>query len=53
MMQTLALYWVDGKRSIAEISRLVAAEVGYTNPEFLKFYFQLLEDVGAVEILSR
>ncbi|MFH1311779.1 MAG: DUF4910 domain-containing protein [Candidatus Eisenbacteria bacterium] len=53
MMQTLALYWVDGRRSIAEISRLVAAEVGYTNPEFLKFYFQLLEDVGAVEILSR
>jgi hypothetical protein len=53
VMQTIALYWVDGKRSIAEISRLVAAEIGYTNPEFLKFYFGLLEDAGAVEITSR
>jgi hypothetical protein len=53
MMQTLALYWVDGRRSIAEISRLVAAEIGYTNPEFLKFYFEVLEKAGAVEIVSR
>jgi aminopeptidase YwaD len=53
MMQTLALYWVNGRRSIAEISCLVAAEIGYTNPGFLKFYFQVLEDVGAVEIVSR
>ena len=53
MMQTLALYWANGRRSIAEISRLIAAEIGYTNPEFLKFYFQILEEAGAVEITSR
>jgi aminopeptidase YwaD len=53
MMQTLALNWANGRRSIAEISRLVAVEIGYTNPEFLKFYFEVLEEAGAVEIISR
>jgi len=50
MIGTLGLYWADGKRSIAEIARLVAAELGDTDPGFLKYYFGLLEDAGIVEL---
>jgi hypothetical protein len=53
MIGTLALYWADGRRSIAEITRLVAAELGHTDPGFLKFYFGLLKDAGLVELKSR
>lgn len=53
IMQMLALYWADGRRSIAQISRLIAAETGYTNPDFLRFYFDLLEHAGVVEIKPR
>jgi aminopeptidase YwaD len=52
-MEILALYWTDGKRSLEEISRLVAAELGHTNPDFLKFYFDMLEEAGMVEITRR
>ena len=53
MVGTLGLYWANGRRSIAEITRLVAAELGYTDPRFLKFYFGLLEDAGLVELKSK
>ncbi len=53
MIGTLGLYWADGRRSVAEISRLVAAELGRTDPAFLKFYFGLLEDAGLVDLVSR
>jgi hypothetical protein len=53
MIGTLGLYWADGRRSIAEITRLVAAELGHTDPRFLKFYFGLLKDAGLVEYKSR
>jgi aminopeptidase YwaD len=53
MIGTLGLFWADGQRSIAEIARLVAAELGYTDPRFLKFYFGLLKDAGLVEYRSR
>jgi hypothetical protein len=48
MVGTAALYWADGRRSIAEIARLVAAEIGHTDPGFLKFYFGLLRDAKIV-----
>jgi hypothetical protein len=50
MMEPLALYWANGRRSLREISNLVAAELGLTNPDFLKFYFDLLEEAGIVEV---
>ena len=53
MMQILALYWADGKRDIAQIARLVGVELGYTNPDFLKFYFDLLGEVGIVKTTRR
>lgn len=50
VMEPLALYWANGRRSLREISLLVAAELGTTNPDYLKFYFELLEEAGIVEI---
>jgi aminopeptidase YwaD len=49
MIEMLALYWADGKRSIADICRLVAAELGYTNPKFIGFYFDLLAEADIIE----
>jgi hypothetical protein len=49
-MEPLALYWANGRRSLREISNLVAAELGATNPDYLKFYFEMLEEAGIVEI---
>jgi hypothetical protein len=53
MLQPLALFWADGKRSIAEIAEQVGAELGYTNPDFLKFYFDTLAEAGIVKISRR
>jgi hypothetical protein len=50
IMEPLALYWANGRRSLREISNLVAAELGSTNPDYLKFYFEMLEEAGIVEI---
>jgi aminopeptidase YwaD len=50
MMQTLGLYWANGKRTITEIADLVAAELGHASPSFLKFHFETLAEAGIVEI---
>lgn len=50
LMETLALYWANGRRSLREISHLVAAEIGTSNPDFLKFYFETLEEAGIVKL---
>jgi hypothetical protein len=49
VMQPLVLYWMDGRRDVEDICRLVAAETGHSNPEFVAFYIDLLEDAGIVE----
>jgi hypothetical protein len=46
---SIALYWADGRRSVAGIARQVAAEIGHTNPGFLKAYFDVLREAGVVE----
>jgi len=53
MIGTLGLYWADGRRSIAEITRLVAVELGDTDPRFLEFYFGILKDAGLVELKTK
>ncbi len=53
MIGTAALYWADGRRNLAQINRLVAVELGYSDPAFLKFYFGLLRDTGFVEYRPR
>jgi hypothetical protein len=49
VVQPMALYWMDGRRASEEICRLISAETGSCNPEFLGFYFDLLKEVGAIE----
>ena len=45
---TDALYWVDGHRTIGEISRLVQHSVGFSNTAFLVEYLQLLAKMELV-----
>ena len=52
VMEALALYWANGRRSLREVSNLVAAEIGSTDPEFLRFYFDLLEEAGIVKVME-
>ena len=49
-METLALFWADGKRSILEIADLVEMESGARDAGLLLHYFQLLEKLGFVEL---
>ena len=46
----LPWYWVDGKRTLAEIADLVEAETNTRNDEFLEEYFEALEKVGLVKM---
>ncbi|MCL4426567.1 MAG: DUF4910 domain-containing protein [Firmicutes bacterium] len=45
-----AVYWADGKRTLAEIADLVELETGWWDPEYLIRYFRLLARLGLVEI---
>lgn len=49
---TIALYWCDGKRNLAEVSRLVRLELGPTNLDLVG-YFRFLEKHGYVEFVRR
>jgi hypothetical protein len=49
----LPWYWVDGKRTLADISDLVEAETDARNDEFLEEYFETLERVGLVRMEKR
>jgi hypothetical protein len=46
---TIALYWCDGKRNLAEVARLTRLELGPTNFDFVG-YFRFLAKHGYVEI---
>jgi hypothetical protein len=46
---TIALYWCDGKRNLAEVSRLTRLELGPTDFDFIG-YFRFLARHGYVEI---
>jgi hypothetical protein len=47
-----ALYWCDGRRTLAEVIKLTQLEVGSTNFDFVT-YFRFLEKKGYVEFLTR
>ena len=49
VIQPMMLYWMDGRRTSEEILRLIAAETGSCNPEFLSFHLDLLEEAGVIE----
>lgn len=48
---THALYWCDGKRTLAEVARLTQLELGSTNFDFVG-YFRFLARHGYVELLE-
>ena len=50
---TLALYWTDGSRSIAEISRMVELESGSTNLAYMVEYFGFMEKMDLVKLDNR
>jgi len=45
---TFALYWADGRRSLAEIRRLVELELGPTEIDLVA-YFRFLQGQGLIE----
>ncbi|HZT40083.1 MAG TPA: M28 family peptidase [Bryobacteraceae bacterium] len=49
---TIALYWCDGKRSIAEVARLTQFELGPTKFDFVS-YFRFLAKHGYVDLIER
>jgi len=49
----LSWYWVDGKRSLAEIADLVEMECGVRDDAFLEDYYLLLEKVGLVKMREK
>lgn len=50
ILPTLALYWANGKRTMAEIIDLVEMESGERVGELLVKYFELLAKMGLVEM---
>jgi ElaB/YqjD/DUF883 family membrane-anchored ribosome-binding protein len=46
----LSWYWVNGKRSLAQIAELVEMECGVRDDALLEGYYSLLEKVGLVRI---
>ena len=46
----LPWYWVDGKRTLADVAHLVEMETGTRNDEFLEEYFETLEKAGLVKM---
>jgi hypothetical protein len=47
-LTSLALYWVDGTRSLLDIADLVELEIGSRDVELLLAYFRLLGKLGIV-----
>jgi hypothetical protein len=49
---TIALYWCDGHRNLAEVARLTRLELGPTNFDFVG-YFRFLRKHGYVEFVEQ
>ncbi len=52
-LNDLALFWVDGARSLAEIARRTELEAGAACLPFLLGYFDLLAELGLVTIAEK
>lgn len=50
ILPTLAEYWADGRRSVAEIGTLLQHETGRQDTALLVDYFSMLADLGLVEV---
>jgi aminopeptidase YwaD len=49
-LSALALYWIDGARSVLEIADLIELETGKRDVELLLAYLRLVEQLGFVEL---
>jgi hypothetical protein len=49
-METLAVYWSDGKRNLLEVANLVELESGRRDVDYLLGYYQFLEKMGLVSL---
>lgn len=49
-METLAVYWSDGRRSLLDVARLVELESGRSDLAYLVGYFGYLEKMGLVSL---
>lgn len=52
LLGNVAVYWVDGKRTVSEINRLLTYEVGKGSLEFLKWYFAFLAEHQLIELVK-
>jgi hypothetical protein len=52
MMRAYAEYWTDGRRTLAEIARLVEMETGQALGPSIETYFSLLKKAGVMEIVA-
>ncbi len=50
VLETLAVYWADGERTLSQIDNLIRMEIGRSSLEFLKWYFEFLEKHGFVRL---
>jgi len=52
-LTTTADYWVDGRRTVAEIASLVEMETGQRNAELLLRHFRLLDRMGLMALRAK
>lgn len=50
ILQTIAMYWADGKRTLAQIVDQVELETGRRNAAMLVEFFQWMDKMGLVEL---
>ena len=50
VISNLAVYWADGKRNLSDINQLVKMEIGRSSLEYLKLYFEFLEEHNLIEL---
>jgi hypothetical protein len=49
-LSTVANYWANGERTVAEIANLVEMETGKRNTELLVRHFALLGKLGLIRL---
>ncbi|MEA1994434.1 MAG: DUF4910 domain-containing protein [Euryarchaeota archaeon] len=49
---TLAVFWSNGERNIYEIADKIQNEIGKSSTDFLRWYFEFLEEHGLIEIVE-
>ena len=49
---TVALYWCDGKRNVAEVAHLTEMEMGHPLDFDFPGYFRFLKDHGYVDLVA-